>query len=141
MPSSHEQAACVGVLTGSFGFAGRRTFWKQRLIPDCRSRSRRASSRRRKQCTRREKKSKGASKPTFSLAEMAARARVHSRSRDEFKLELVPRLRSCCASRRRGNKNVILCERGSFFGYHDMVVDPRNLIWMRSDDRRAAGGT
>lgn len=32
-----------------------------------------------------------------------------------------------------GNPNVILCERGNFFGYQDLVVDPRNLIWLRSD--------
>lgn len=32
-----------------------------------------------------------------------------------------------------GNKQVILCERGSMFGYTDLVVDPRNLIWLRSD--------
>jgi len=35
---------------------------------------------------------------------------------------------------RRGNPNVILCERGTFFGYQDLVVDPRNLISMRSED-------
>lgn len=32
-----------------------------------------------------------------------------------------------------GNKNVILCERGNSFGYNDLIVDPRNLIWLRSD--------
>ena len=32
-----------------------------------------------------------------------------------------------------GNDQVILCERGSFFGYNDMIVDSRNLIWMKSD--------
>ena len=31
-----------------------------------------------------------------------------------------------------GNKNVILCERGNSFGYQDLVVDPRNLIWLKS---------
>ena len=31
-----------------------------------------------------------------------------------------------------GNSNVILCERGTFFGYQDLVVDPRNLIWLQS---------
>lgn len=31
------------------------------------------------------------------------------------------------------NPNVILCERGNFFGYQDLVVDPRNLIWLKSD--------
>jgi 2-dehydro-3-deoxyphosphooctonate aldolase (KDO 8-P synthase) len=34
---------------------------------------------------------------------------------------------------RFGNPNVILCERGNSFGYQDMVVDPRNLIWLKSD--------
>jgi 2-dehydro-3-deoxyphosphooctonate aldolase (KDO 8-P synthase) len=32
-----------------------------------------------------------------------------------------------------GNGNVILCERGNSFGYQDLVVDPRNLIWLKSD--------
>jgi len=32
-----------------------------------------------------------------------------------------------------GNRNVILCERGNSFGYQDLVVDPRNLIWLKSD--------
>lgn len=31
-----------------------------------------------------------------------------------------------------GNKNVILCERGTMFGYNDLIVDPRNLILLRS---------
>lgn len=30
------------------------------------------------------------------------------------------------------NPNVILCERGNFFGYQDLIVDPRNLIWLKS---------
>lgn len=33
--------------------------------------------------------------------------------------------------RAAGNANVILCERGTQFGYSDLVVDPRNLVWMR----------
>jgi len=32
-----------------------------------------------------------------------------------------------------GNPNVIICERGNTFGYQDLVVDPRNLIWLKSD--------
>lgn len=32
-----------------------------------------------------------------------------------------------------GNSQVILCERGSMYGYQDLVVDPRNLIWLKSD--------
>ncbi|QKF94406.1 3-deoxy-8-phosphooctulonate synthase [Fadolivirus algeromassiliense] len=32
-----------------------------------------------------------------------------------------------------GNNQVILCERGNMFGYQDLVVDPRNLIWLRSN--------
>lgn len=31
------------------------------------------------------------------------------------------------------NKNIILCERGNSFGYEDLIVDPRNLIWLKSD--------
>jgi len=31
-----------------------------------------------------------------------------------------------------GNPNVILCERGNSFGYQDLVVDPRNLVWLKS---------
>ncbi|XP_043702353.1 2-dehydro-3-deoxyphosphooctonate aldolase isoform X2 [Telopea speciosissima] len=30
-----------------------------------------------------------------------------------------------------GNQNVMVCERGTMFGYHDLIVDPRNLEWMR----------
>jgi 2-dehydro-3-deoxyphosphooctonate aldolase (KDO 8-P synthase) len=32
-----------------------------------------------------------------------------------------------------GNPYVILCERGTMFGYNDLIVDPRNLIWLKSD--------
>jgi len=32
-----------------------------------------------------------------------------------------------------GNNNVILCERGNTFGYNDLIVDIRNLIWLRSN--------
>jgi 2-dehydro-3-deoxyphosphooctonate aldolase (KDO 8-P synthase) len=32
-----------------------------------------------------------------------------------------------------GNPNVILCERGSMSGYQDLVDDPRNLIWLKSN--------
>lgn len=31
-----------------------------------------------------------------------------------------------------GNSKILLCERGSCFGYRDLVVDPRNFIIMRS---------
>ena len=30
-----------------------------------------------------------------------------------------------------GNKNVVLTERGNMFGYGDMIVDYRNIIWMK----------
>ncbi|KAK6947199.1 DAHP synthetase I/KDSA [Dillenia turbinata] len=30
-----------------------------------------------------------------------------------------------------GNPHVIVCERGTMFGYNDLIVDPRNLEWMR----------
>ena len=26
-----------------------------------------------------------------------------------------------------------MCERGSFFGYNDLIVDTRNLVWLKSD--------
>jgi len=29
---------------------------------------------------------------------------------------------------------IILCERGTMFGYNDLIVDVRNLIWMKSDN-------
>ena len=29
---------------------------------------------------------------------------------------------------------IILCERGNMYGYNDLVVDTRNLIWMRGKD-------
>lgn len=32
-----------------------------------------------------------------------------------------------------GNSNIILCERGNSFGYNDLIVDPRNLIWLQSN--------
>lgn len=32
-----------------------------------------------------------------------------------------------------GATKVILCERGNSFGYQDMVVDPRNLVWLKSN--------
>ncbi len=31
-------------------------------------------------------------------------------------------------------KEIILCERGNMFGYNDLVVDTRNLEWMKSPD-------
>lgn len=31
-----------------------------------------------------------------------------------------------------GNPNVMVCERGTMFGYNDLIVDPRNLVWMRA---------
>uniref|UniRef100_A0A7N0RGZ9 3-deoxy-8-phosphooctulonate synthase n=1 Tax=Kalanchoe fedtschenkoi TaxID=63787 RepID=A0A7N0RGZ9_KALFE len=33
--------------------------------------------------------------------------------------------------RQAGNERVMVCERGSMFGYNDLIVDPRNLEWMR----------
>jgi len=30
-----------------------------------------------------------------------------------------------------GNDNVMVCERGVMFGYGDLVLDPRNLMWLR----------
>ncbi|CAA0342959.1 unnamed protein product [Arabidopsis thaliana] len=30
-----------------------------------------------------------------------------------------------------GNPNVMVCERGTMFGYNDLIVDPRNFEWMR----------
>lgn len=35
-----------------------------------------------------------------------------------------------------GNPHVILCERGNSFGYQDLVVDPRNLVWLKSDTNK-----
>lgn len=32
-----------------------------------------------------------------------------------------------------GNPHVLLCERGNSFGYSDLVVDFRNLVWMKQD--------
>lgn len=37
-----------------------------------------------------------------------------------------------------GNPNVILCERGNSFGYQDLVVDPRNLIWLKSETNKVS---
>eukprot|EP00252_Welwitschia_mirabilis_P021768 TRINITY_DN5683_c0_g1_i3.p1 TRINITY_DN5683_c0_g1~~TRINITY_DN5683_c0_g1_i3.p1 ORF type:complete len:293 (+),score=57.84 TRINITY_DN5683_c0_g1_i3:180-1058(+) len=30
-----------------------------------------------------------------------------------------------------GNPNVMVCERGTMFGYADLIVDPRNIEWLR----------
>eukprot|EP00897_Mesotaenium_endlicherianum_P010798 jgi/Mesen1/9747/ME000698S09226 len=30
-----------------------------------------------------------------------------------------------------GNPHVMVCERGTMFGYHDLIVDPRNLVCLR----------
>eukprot|EP00850_Spirogloea_muscicola_P018272 SM000166S02453 [mRNA] locus=s166:8757:10333:+ [translate_table: standard] len=46
-----------------------------------------------------------------------------------------------------GNRHVMVCERGTMFGYHDLVMDARNLVWLREaacpvlpDGRIASGG-
>ena len=37
--------------------------------------------------------------------------------------------------RQFGHTNeIILCERGTMFGYNDLIVDARNLVWMRGED-------
>jgi 2-dehydro-3-deoxyphosphooctonate aldolase (KDO 8-P synthase) len=33
-----------------------------------------------------------------------------------------------------GNNKIILCDRGTMFGYNDLIVDPRNLVLMRSEN-------
>ena len=33
-----------------------------------------------------------------------------------------------------GNPNVMVCERGTMFGYSDLIVDPRNIVSMRDCD-------
>ncbi len=33
-----------------------------------------------------------------------------------------------------GNHKILLCERGTMFGYQDLIVDPRNLIWLKNDN-------
>ena len=33
--------------------------------------------------------------------------------------------------RTTGNDKIIVCERGSMFGYNDLIVDPRNIVAMR----------
>jgi 2-dehydro-3-deoxyphosphooctonate aldolase (KDO 8-P synthase) len=30
-----------------------------------------------------------------------------------------------------GNESILLCERGTSFGYHDLVVDMRSIVWMK----------
>ncbi|PQQ03924.1 2-dehydro-3-deoxyphosphooctonate aldolase 1 isoform X2 [Prunus yedoensis var. nudiflora] len=45
-----------------------------------------------------------------------------------------------------GNPNMMVCERGTMFGYNDLIVDPRNLEWIREancpvlDDGGVASG-
>jgi 2-dehydro-3-deoxyphosphooctonate aldolase (KDO 8-P synthase) len=37
--------------------------------------------------------------------------------------------------RQFGHTNeIILCERGTMFGYNDLIVDTRNLVWMKSSE-------
>ncbi|KAL0398965.1 UNVERIFIED_CONTAM: 2-dehydro-3-deoxyphosphooctonate aldolase [Sesamum radiatum] len=36
--------------------------------------------------------------------------------------------------RMAGNENVMVCERGTMFGYNDLIVDPRNLEWLRESN-------
>jgi 2-dehydro-3-deoxyphosphooctonate aldolase (KDO 8-P synthase) len=37
--------------------------------------------------------------------------------------------------RKFGHTNkIILCERGNMYGYNDLVVDTRNLVWLRGKD-------
>ena len=44
-------------------------------------------------------------------------------------LKVVEKLRSF------GHTNkIILCERGTMFGYNDLIVDTRNLVWMKSKE-------
>lgn len=41
-------------------------------------------------------------------------------------------MRNCAEKIRSvGNPNVLVCERGTMFGYNDLVVDPRNMVTMR----------
>jgi 2-dehydro-3-deoxyphosphooctonate aldolase (KDO 8-P synthase) len=37
-----------------------------------------------------------------------------------------------------GGTNIILCERGSMYGYQDLIVDPRNLIWLKSETNKVS---
>jgi 2-dehydro-3-deoxyphosphooctonate aldolase (KDO 8-P synthase) len=30
-----------------------------------------------------------------------------------------------------GNDSILLCERGTSFGYHDLIVDMRSIVWMK----------
>ena len=37
--------------------------------------------------------------------------------------------------RKFGHTNkIILCERGNMYGYNDLIVDSRNLVWMKSEE-------
>ena len=36
--------------------------------------------------------------------------------------------------RSTGNHKAMVCERGTMFGYSDLVVDPRSVVWMRDAD-------
>ena len=33
-----------------------------------------------------------------------------------------------------GNHKVLLCERGTMFGYQDLIIDPRNLILLKKNN-------
>ena len=42
--------------------------------------------------------------------------------------------------RQAGNERVVVCERGTAFGYDDLIVDPRNLVRLRSAGLVTAAG-
>ena len=51
----------------------------------------------------------------------------------ESMLKVVEKLRSF------GHTNkIILCERGNMFGYNDLIVDTRNLVWMKSPENKVS---
>ena len=66
---------------------------------------------------------------TLSIAHAAAAPACSSGSCTA--LHMTPHGLSLLAWGAAGNGNILVCERGSMFGYSDLVVDPRNLVLMR----------
>ncbi|XP_074286998.1 2-dehydro-3-deoxyphosphooctonate aldolase 1 [Silene latifolia] len=67
---------------------------------------------------------------TDLLVEAAKTGKIINIKKGQFCASSVMR-NSAEKVRLAGNQKVMVCERGTMFGYNDLIVDPRNLEWMR----------
>ncbi|XP_022749446.1 2-dehydro-3-deoxyphosphooctonate aldolase-like [Durio zibethinus] len=68
---------------------------------------------------------------TDLLVAAAKTGRIINIKKGQFCAPSVSHGNSAEKIRLAGNPNVMVCERGTMFGYNDLIVDPRNLEWMR----------